>query len=130
MCILHGQSAGNYMSSVKKIGDSLTHIFWENIVLNIKHIGILSYIILKFNTDNIKLNRILRGHTLEVIDTNTNNDVINNDDTTNTNNDDDDAKINKDINKNFGSYLAGLIEGDGSIYVPKNPVGGGGVLPW
>lgn len=107
----------------KKIGDSLTHIFWENIVLNIKHIGILSYMILKFSTDNIKLNRIPRGHTLEVMDTNTNNDVINNDDTTNTNNDDDDAKINKDINKNFGSYLAGLIEGDGSIYVPKNPKG-------
>src|SRR5687767_15136182 len=78
--------------------------------------------IFKLNINNIKLNRILRGHTLEVIDTNTNNDVINNDDTRNTNNDDDD-KINKGINKNFGSYLAGLIEGDGSIYIPKNPKG-------
>jgi len=58
---------------------------------------------LKFKSININLYSTLRGHTLEVINSHVNN-----------NND------KQDKNKNLGSYLAGLIEGDGAIHIPKN----------
>lgn len=74
------------------------NIFWEKIILISNIIDFFG--IIHFNSINIKLNSILRGHTLKVINLNTN--------------------YSNDKNKNLGSYFAGLIEGDGAIYIPKN----------
>ncbi len=69
---------------------------------------------------DIKFNRILRGHTLKVMETNK--DVTKN----NTSRENDEKILpesHKEKLKNkyedFASYLAGLIEGDGAIYLPK-----------
>ena len=59
---------------------------------------------LKFNTRNINLNSTPRDHMLEVINIHDKNNGIS----------------KQDKNKNLGSYLAGLIEGDGAIHIPKN----------
>lgn len=58
---------------------------------------------LKFNSRNINLNSILRGHTLDVINAYINNNEDN----------------NEKKNKNLASYLAGLIKNDGAIHISK-----------
>lgn len=75
-----------------------------------------------FNIMDIKLNRILRGHTLKVMETNRNKDL-----TKNNTSRENDEKILQESHKEklknkyeiFASYLAGLTEGDGAIYLPK-----------
>jgi len=73
----------------------LIYLYWEYIYIKFKNY----YYSLNFYINNKKLNRILRDHTLEVNETIT------------TENED---------NIKFSSYLAGLIEGDGCIYIAKN----------
>lgn len=76
---------------------------------------------LLFNMINIKLNRISRGHTLEVINANLNKDSVGQIHESNTNRTGEylEKKSLSALNKNFSTYLAGLIEGDGAIYIPK-----------
>lgn len=73
---------------------------------------------LLFNMINIKLNRISRGHTLEVINANLNKDSVGSIDEFNTNTTGEylEKKSHSGLNKNFSTYLAGLIQGDCNIY--------------
>lgn len=78
-------------------------MLWENIKFRLE------------NVDNIyiKLKKFFRDHTLEA----TKENIINN-----TTSDKICSTSNsyKPGNKNLGAYLAGLIEGDGFIYIPEN----------
>lgn len=82
----------------------LIYIFWVNIMLNFRYIGLsftdLAPQLIPSGLINIKLHRIFRDHTLEVIYTNTNNSE---------NKNQDEDVLNAYRNKNLGSYLAGLI---------------------
>lgn len=81
---------------------------------------------------NLKLNRISRGHTLEVIYTKLNKNFINQKAFLHTKTaDHNNHQIDKSKiypNKNFATYLAGLIEGDGAIYIPKKNIGAGSIV--
>lgn len=139
------------------IKGSLTHIFGDKVVLDLNYLNSILFTSSWFcycfkqaiiNIDfictglksqdfkspykiiNLKFNRISRGHTLEVIYTNLNPYFSNQKAFLHTKTTDH-HQIDKnrfDFNKNFATYLSGLIEGDGAIYVPKKTIGAGSIV--
>jgi LAGLIDADG DNA endonuclease family protein len=90
-------------------------IYWKNlIIMKIKFIlstsRVLIPLLIKIFIKSIlfiKINDTLRDQMLEAINR-YNKEILNN------------SLQNNDPNQIFGSYLAGLIEGDGTIYIPKD----------
>ena len=83
---------------------------WENLIRSISRKNFKN-IFWEYMFLSIYTSKFFRGHTLETTNENIENKINTSD-------------KNSNLKGNLGSYLAGLIEGDGSIYTSKNDKGG------